>query len=75
MELLDTESPGCAIVDIRMGGMTGDDFIRKACRKRPGMVFVICTASPGYRVPTDLLDLPNVYKKVFKKPIEYFEDL
>jgi FixJ family two-component response regulator len=59
-------------VDIRMGGMSGDDFIREANRKKPGMAFVICTGSPEYHIPDDLVDLPCVSETVFRKPVTDF---
>ena len=69
LELLGTESPDGAIVDIRLGGMDGNAFIRAAHGKKPNMVFVICTGSPLYIVPDDLLSLPSVSKHLFKKPV------
>ena len=73
--ILETESPDCAIVDVRMGGMTGDEFIRRACRRKPEMSFVICTGSPEYGVPADLLGLSCVCQKVFRKPVTNFGEL
>jgi YesN/AraC family two-component response regulator len=67
--LLEEESPHGAIVDIRLGGMDGNTFIREACRKKPRMAFVICTGSPEYDVPAELLELPGVSGHVFKKPV------
>lgn len=75
LEILETESPDGAIVDIRMGGMTGDEFIRRARRIKPEMVFVICTGSPEFSIPEDLLASPHVYEKVIKKPIPSFLEL
>lgn len=75
LELLESEAPDCAIVDIRMGGITGDEFIRRARRKRPDMAFVICTGSPEYSIPEDLLASPCVYDRVFTKPVMGFSDL
>ena len=75
LEIMETESPDCAIVDVRMGGMTGDDFIRRACRRKPEMTFLICTGSPEYGIPADLLDLSCVCEKVFRKPVTNFRAL
>ncbi len=69
LEILEKESPDGAIVDIRMGGMDGNSFIREAHGKKPGMVFVICTGSPEYDVPADLLKLPCVSNHLFRKPV------
>ena len=75
LELLEGEAPDGAVVDIRMSGMTGDELIRRASRKRPDMVFVICTGSPEYRIPADLLASPCVCDRVFTKPVTGFSDL
>jgi len=69
LEILDHETPLGAIVDIRLGGMDGNTFIRKACQKNPGLAFVICTGSPEYDVPPDLRDLPGVAQQIFRKPV------
>lgn len=69
LELLEVESPHAAIVDIRMGGMTGDDFIREACVRIPGCAFVICTGSPDYCIPNGILSLHRVSPIVFRKPV------
>jgi DNA-binding NtrC family response regulator len=69
LQLLETETPQGAIVDIRLGGMDGDAFIREAHQKKPDMVFVVCTGSPEYDVPHDLLQLPSVSSRIFRKPV------
>ncbi len=75
LELLKKESPNGAIVDIRLRGMDGDAFIREACKKRPKMGFVICTGSPEYDIPVDLLKLPCVSNNVFRKPVTNMAEL
>lgn len=69
LDILEKESPHGAIVDIRLGGMDGNAFIREAIRKKPKTAFVICTGSPEYDVPVDLLELPCVSSQVFRKPV------
>lgn len=69
LALLEEESPAGAIVDIRLPGMNGDAFIRETYRKKPNMAFVICTGSPLYEIPNDLLELPSVSAHIFKKPV------
>ncbi len=58
-----------AIVDIRMGGMSGDDFIRQAIEEFPGCCFIVCTGSPDYGAPIDLVRHPRVYHSIFTKPV------
>ncbi len=70
LEILMTESPDAAIVDVRMMGMSGVDFIQKAYPQKPDCIFLICTGSPEYRLPDDLLQLSRVSCKVFQKPVK-----
>ena len=65
----DAEAPDAAIVDIRMGGMTGDDFIRQAGMRQSGCAFVICTGSPDYSIPNGIRGLRGVSPTVFRKPV------
>ena len=69
LEIMEKESPHGAIVDIRMRGMDGNAFIRKALLKRPETAFIICTGSPEYDIPADLLNLTGVSGHIFKKPV------
>ena len=75
LDLLEHEQPVAAIVDIRLPGMDGNMFIRKALALDVQMVFVICTGSPEYLVPPDLLEISNVSKRMFKKPVTDLEEL
>ncbi|MCP4692869.1 MAG: response regulator [Desulfobacterales bacterium] len=75
LELMEKESPAGAIVDIRMGGMDGNSFIREAVEKNTKMVFVICTGSPEYDVPPDLKKLPCVSDQLFRKPVTDMDEL
>jgi len=75
LDMLETESIDAAIVDVRLPGMDGNDFIRNAYRSCPKTVFVICSGSPEYLVPPDLLKLPRVSNHLFKKPVTRMADL
>ncbi|MCB1760060.1 MAG: response regulator [Gammaproteobacteria bacterium] len=68
--LLENGQPDAAIVDIRLPGMDGNEFIRSACRRYPRMVFLICTGSPEFTVPQDLQAEPNVCNEIFRKPVD-----
>lgn len=69
LDLLQSQPCPAAIVDIRMVGMDGETFIRKAYEKYPKMIFLICTGSPEYEASEDLRQLPCVANRVFSKPI------
>ncbi len=75
LALLENENPDAAIVDIRLPGMGGGDFIRNALLLKPKTVFAICTGSPEYIVPMDLRGEPQVSKFIFKKPLTKLFDL
>lgn len=75
LERLKTQICSAAIVDIRMIGMDGETFIRNVSKKYPDMVFVICTGSPEYETAEDILQLPNVAKHVFGKPVTSIDKL
>jgi len=73
--LLESERPLAAIVDMRLPGMDGNEFIREACKRGFIMAFVICTGSPEYDVPDDLQALSCVSNHLFKKPVADFNEL
>jgi YesN/AraC family two-component response regulator len=75
LELMQVESPDGVVVDIRLKGMDGDDFIREAYRKKPKTAFVICTGSPEYDIPADLLKLSGVSEHIFRKPVTDMAEL
>lgn len=67
--LLNEITPDVVIVDIRLGGMAGDDFIRRVYDLLPNGVFIVCTGSPVYGIPENLLPLDRVSTNVFQKPV------
>lgn len=75
LKLMLPEPPSAAVVDVRLPGMDGNDFIRQALKRNIRMAFVICTGSPEYVVPPDLLGLPEVSERLFKKPITGLAEL
>ncbi len=64
-----------AIVDTRMGGMTGDDFIKAATNLNPNIVFLICTGSLDYELPQSFVNVPRICGKVFRKPLLNISEL
>lgn len=75
IEIMKNEKVQAAIVDVRLPGMDGNSFIRKICETVQDTAFVICTGSPEYLVPADLLDIPCVCKKLMQKPVSSFLEL
>ena len=75
LDLLETEQPEVAIVDIRLPGIDGDEFIREAISRQKQLAFVICSGSPSYGVPSDLQQQMKVSEHFFRKPVTNFEEL
>jgi len=55
LEMLAQETFDIAIVDMRLPGMSGDEFIRSAMAAKYDLHFLIHTGSLEYRLPSDLL--------------------
>ncbi|MCD6396337.1 MAG: response regulator [Spirochaetaceae bacterium] len=75
LEILETETPDGTVVDVRMGGMDGHTFIRKASIKKPDTAYIICTGSPDYLIPKDLKKLNCVSDRLFIKPVTNMDEL
>lgn len=75
LDILQNETVDGAIVDVRMGGMNGHTFIRKALLKSPYTAFIICTGSPDYAIPEDLKKMTCVSNYLCKKPVTDLEIL
>jgi len=75
LDLLESEQPEVAIVDIRLPGIDGDEFIREAISRQKQLAFVICSGSPSYGVPADLQQQIKVSEHFFRKPVTNFEEL
>lgn len=58
-----------AIVDLRLPGISGDEFIQKVYDKYENMIFVIHSGSINYNIPFDFKTMPRLSDHVFQKPI------
>jgi DNA-binding NtrC family response regulator len=75
LKIMEKETFHAAIVDIRLEGMDGNEFIRKANVINSKIAFVICTGSPEYETPEDISNLHCVSNQVFKKPVKEINTL
>ena len=67
LELLTSLEPDVCIVDMRLGKMSGNDFIEAAYEKRPQCKFLIHTGSIDYTMPDALKKIgPSRVSVVFK---------
>lgn len=69
LEILQSDPPDWAIVDIRLPGMDGNAFMEQAHRLCPKMRFLVYTGSVNYSPPASLKALGVHKKDVFQKPL------
>ncbi len=69
LELMNNEPINSVIVDLRLPGIDGIEFIRQASKIWPDARYVIYTGSPITSIPDDILSISSVSPKLFFKPI------
>ncbi len=69
LELLKRETVDCAIVDIRLPGIDGDDLILRAHGLQPSLKFLIHTGSTEYQLSESLIKIGIGDQDVFRKPL------
>jgi len=57
------------IVDLRLPGMSGDDFLLEAYPQTKKTIFLIYTGSTNFYLPLQMQKLHRLSKKVFEKPL------
>ena len=67
--LMNNEPINSVIVDLRLPGIDGIEFIRQATKNWPDARYVIYTGSPIASIPDDILSISSVSPKLFFKPI------
>lgn len=68
LEMLLREEVDACTVDIRLPGISGNEFIHRAHTMRPALKFVIYTGSWNYEVPPELTTCGVREEHVFRKP-------
>ena len=69
LKLLNSEKMDAGIIDIRLPGMDGAEFILKAVKIQPEMKFLIYTGSTDFTLPKSLQILGITEKYLFRKPL------
>lgn len=57
------------VVDMRLPGMAGSEFIVKAHAQSPKTRFIVHTGSTNYKLPRELRDIGITHDDVFIKPL------
>ncbi|MBN2658742.1 MAG: response regulator [Spirochaetales bacterium] len=75
LEIMEKESVDAVIVDLRMPGISGDQFIRNIYQKFEGTVFLIHTGSTEFTLPDEFASFERVSNRVFLKPVLDLEEM
>lgn len=68
--ILDNRIVDLVIVDLRLPGLDGIDFISVAHERHSGLKFIIFTGSPEFHVPQGIFMLQCVSNTLFQKPLQ-----
>lgn len=69
LALLEKKSADAAVVDIRLPGLSGEEFIVRAHVLYDKMVFLVHTGSPEFRLSKRFKALPRVSPDILEKPV------
>ncbi len=73
LEMLRQRPAALCVVDLRLPGMNGTDFIESAAAAKLCGQFIVHTGSGEFSLPRALLDLGMVEQDVFYKPVDMAE--
>lgn len=66
---LDRFAANVALVDMRLPGIDGNEFIQRAHRSHPALKFIVLTGSMDYVLPDEIAALGLSSASVFMKPL------
>ncbi|MGL1933421.1 MAG: response regulator [Fibrobacterales bacterium] len=69
LEIVQQTEVSSIIVDLRLPGMGGPDFIRTLIKQNKYIPCLLCTGSPEYQLSDDFLTINTISKKLFHKPV------
>ncbi len=69
LSFLEKQKVDLVVVDLRLPGMNGTDFINEARQKWTELKFIIYTGSPEFSIPVDLAEVACVSNSIFLKPL------
>ncbi|GFM34391.1 response regulator [Desulfovibrio subterraneus] len=75
LEVLAGITPHVGIIDMRLPGMSGNDFIIKAHEIKPELKYLIHTGSTNYKLPLELMHIGVTRDEIYIKPLQNMDDL
>lgn len=75
LEVLTRVQPQVGIIDMRLPGMSGNDFIVKAHEVCPQLKYLIHTGSTNYKLPAELMNIGVTRDEIFIKPLQNMDAL
>ncbi|MFV0421791.1 response regulator [Oleidesulfovibrio sp.] len=73
--LLATVTPDVGIIDMRLPGISGNDFIIKAHSINPALKYLIHTGSTNYKLPVELMNIGVTHDDIYIKPLQNMDML
>lgn len=70
LEIIKNKSFDAAVVDMRLPGIDGNQFIIEAHKMKPEMKYLIHTGSSSYYIPDELKDIGICHSFLFIKPVK-----
>ena len=75
LKIIKKEEIVLSIVDLRLPGINGEEYIKKAAVLNPLMKFIIHTGNTEYMLSPELIQLGLNGKDIFYKPVENLDDI
>ncbi|EGY27690.1 MAG TPA: response regulator [Desulfovibrio sp.] len=75
LDLLAHHRPDVGIIDMRLPGMSGNDFIIRAHQVLPTLRYLIHTGSTNYKLPSELIAIGVERADIHIKPLQNMDDL
>ena len=69
LAILERNRVNVVIVDLRLPGLDGTQFVQAAYARWKNVAFIVYTGSSEYRLEANLQSIPQVSRTVFYKPV------
>lgn len=69
LSIMATQNVAISIVDMRLPGMAGSEFIVRAHGVSPDTKFLVHTGSTNYKLPKELKEIGVTHDDIFIKPL------